>query len=146
MGNNKRLYLDDRWMPHETSGYANIRGWDPDIYQLEWIIVRSYKEFTDWITENGLPEIISFDNDLGDNPALKEAVEFGDWFDIEKNREYEGHDCAKWLCEYCMDNLLTLPKWVIHSANQRGYENIRGVLMSFEKSQNEGDSHIAYSC
>jgi hypothetical protein len=46
----KKLYLDDIRTP-------KTKGWD---------IVRSYDEFVKWIEENGLPDKLSFDHDLGE--------------------------------------------------------------------------------
>jgi len=110
------LFLDDIRNPIEASTYAKSRGVNPDIYKLEWIIVRDYFEFVNWITKNGLPELISFDHDLGEAD------------------EYTGMDCAKWLVNYCLDNNCALPKWAVHSANPAGYDNIKSLLLSFEKN------------
>lgn len=110
------LFLDDIRMPFEASVYAKSRGINPAIYAEEWIIVRDYSEFTDWIIKNGLPELISFDHDLGEAD------------------EHTGMDCAKWLVNYCLDNKCVLPKWAVHSANPAGYDNINGLLLGFEKN------------
>ena len=45
-----KLYLDDIRIP-KTEG---------------WVIVRTYDEFVNWITKNGLPEEVSFDHDLAE--------------------------------------------------------------------------------
>ena len=37
----------------------------PDLSEDDFTIVRDYHAFVDTINENGLPELISFDNDLG---------------------------------------------------------------------------------
>lgn len=97
-----RLYLDDIRDP-KTEG---------------WEIVRNYDDFVNFITENGLPDEISFDHDLG-----------------EKD-ERTGYDAAKWLCEYCWDNGLPIPPWNVHSANPVGRDNIKQLLMSYEKKLN----------
>ena len=44
------LYLDDLRIPPNTK---------------EWIIVRSYNEAIKWMKNNGCPDFISFDHDLG---------------------------------------------------------------------------------
>ena len=94
----KKLYLDDLRFPR-------AEGWE---------IVRSYDNFVFWIEENGLPDEVSFDHDLGE--------------DIKT-----GYDCAKWLCSYCYDNALPFPSWNIHSANPVGVENIKQLIYSFER-------------
>ncbi len=131
----KLLFLDDYREPIDCAKYMYRKGVDCKIYHEQWNIVRSYGQFVKWITENGLPEFISFDHDLGDVEELKEDLPVEEWFDLENNREYNGMDCAKWLVEYCMDNKLQLPKYAVHSANPAGTENIEGLFLSFLKSQ-----------
>jgi hypothetical protein len=107
-----KLYLDDLRTP-KTNG---------------WIIVRDYKEFVNYIQENGLPDVISFDHDLGhqenisNNPINQIQI-----------REMNGYDCAKWVCNYCADNGLPLPEWHVHSANPVGAQNINHLLESYKK-------------
>ena len=84
-------------------------------YEVIW--VKSYQEFVEWISNNGLPTAICFDHDLGDI----------------KDSEKTGMDCALWLLEYCMDNDLTLPLYNIQSANPVGRENINSLLQNFIK-------------
>ena len=101
----KKLYLDDVRNPKSEG----------------WTIVRNYDEFVNYITDNGLPEEISFDHDLGEDP--NKTVK-------------SGYDCAKWLCEYCWGNGIPIPSWNIHSANPVGRDNIAAVLQNFEKKLN----------
>lgn len=94
--------------------------------------MNSYNEFIEYITENGLPDIISFDHDLADN------VEPQDSFSnvvLSDGKEKTGFDCAKWLVNYCMDNDEKLPEYVVHSANPAGTENIQGLLNNFKENQ-----------
>lgn len=91
--------------------------------------VKSYNEFTDWITDNGLPDGICFDHDLG---TEKYMTEFG--FELERETK-TGYDCAKWLVDYCMNNNLNLPLYNIQSANPVGKENINQYLQNFLKSK-----------
>lgn len=93
----KKLYLDDlRSVPQGFIG------------------VRSYAEFVTYIETNALPDLISFDHDLGLNES--------------------GFDCAKWLVNYCLDNNLRLPKFDVHSQNPVGKENILSLLQNFKKN------------
>lgn len=75
--------------------------------------VKNYNEFIDWISDNGLPDKISFDHDLGEVKS--------------------GFDCAKWLVEYCIDNQNNIPNFVVHSANPVGAVNIRQLLLNATK-------------
>jgi hypothetical protein len=132
-----RLFLDDLRIPTDCpkTHYMIFRCVDLKIYHEEWDIVRSHGQFVNWVTNNGLPDIISFDNDLGDDTNLKGVLPIEEWFDVDNNREYTGYDSAKWLVNYCIDNNLKLPEFVVHSANPVGYENIKGLLESFKKQQ-----------
>ena len=76
--------------------------------------VKTQSEFENYIKENGLPDLISFDNDLGIGNG-------------------EGYDCAKWLVNYCLDNNVGLPQWFVHSANPVAKENISKLFENFEK-------------
>lgn len=135
----KRLFLDDERVPIDCAKYMYTRGVDCRIYHEEWIIVRSYKQFTDYITINGLPDVISFDHDLADVFQSKETLDIHEWFDAKGNREYTGMNCAQWLVNYCLDNGKILPRFIVHSMNPVGRENIEGLLNNFIK--NESTKH-----
>lgn len=87
-------------------------------YKVIW--VKNYKEFTEYITKNNLPDGICFDNSLGD-------------FD-ENGIEKTGYDCAKWLKEYCLDNnIKELPLWACQSSEPHSRELIDGLLNNFKE-------------
>ena len=130
----KRLFLDDERMPVDCAKFMYNRGVDCRVYHEEWIIVRSYGQFVQYIEQNGLPDLISFDHDLGDVPQLKIDLPIEQWFDLEEKREFTGMDCAKWLVNYCLDNNKPLPKYIVHSVNPAGIENIEGLFVSFIKN------------
>ena len=118
------LWLDDVRDPMSNDWlvFSPITG----AYDVVW--VKSYKEFTDWITENGLPTAICFDHDLADfyyDPS--KAQENVIW------HEKTGMDCALWLVNYCMDNDKLLPKWNIQSGNTVGRKNIHSYLTNYQK-------------
>ena len=57
------LFLDDVRNPKDCCQYM------PDAkfyFNSEFVIVRNYDEFVNFIRKNGLPNIISFDHDLAD--------------------------------------------------------------------------------
>ena len=80
-------------------------------YDVVW--VKTYDEFVKYITENGLPDGVCFDNDLGE--------------------EKEGYDCVKWLVNYCQDNNLELPPYSIHSYNVVAKANMFSLIDNFMK-------------
>ena len=86
---------------------------DDEECEVHW--VKTQSEFENYIKENGLPDLISFDNDLGIGNG-------------------EGYDCAKWLVKYCMDNIVQCPKWYVHSSNPVAKENIEKLLNNFKKA------------
>jgi NAD+-processing family protein with receiver domain len=93
----RKLFLDDFRDP-------------PDI---AWDVVRGYQEFVDYIEQNGVPDLISFDHDLGS-------------FADNNYSEKTGLDCARFLIERG-----TLPKkWYVHSTNLVGAKNIRVELIA----------------
>lgn len=95
----KKLYLDDlRPIPNNFIG------------------VRDYDGFVKFITEQSLPNFISFDHDLGEGKT--------------------GYDCAKFLVEFCLDKNLKLPKFFVHSQNPVGKENIEKLLENFLEKGN----------
>lgn len=131
----KLLWLDDFRNPFEDD-WLNF---SPISRPYDCIWVKSYSEFTKWIVNNGLPDGICFDHDLGMEVALTARA---NGMSKRKSRglkqlEKTGYDCAKWLVEYCLDNNLKLPKWNIQSANPVGKDNINGLLLSFSKNVNQ---------
>lgn len=103
----------------------------------DWVIVRDFYQFVNYIQKHGLPDFISFDHDLGfehtkyyfengghDSPPDPLNANF---------KEKTGYDAAKWLCEFCLDNDLKLPRYFVHSHNPVGAANIKAYLENFKK-------------
>jgi hypothetical protein len=111
----KKLYLDDIRVP-KTDG---------------WDIVRTYEDFVEWITKNGIPDEVSFDHDLAE--INYDPSTFTETF---KYHEKTVYDAAKWLCEYCWTNGLPIPKYNVHSANPVGRDNILQLLKNFVEKLN----------
>lgn len=112
-----RLYLDDVRNPRDTYKTTS---------NSEWVVARSYDEFVRIITRDGLPFQISFDHDIDDSHYLPET-------DPKTYTEKTGHDCAKWLVEYCIDHDVNLPVWHVHSMNPIGASNIKSLLNCYAK-------------
>ncbi len=123
-----RLFLDDVRVPYDVFR-MNIN----PLYEndSDWVIVRSYYEFVNYIEKFGLPMYISFDHDLSYDAYLPENQE-GD-IDYENLEEKTGYDACKWLCEYCLENNLSIPEYYVHSANPVGKKNIEMYLENFKK-------------
>jgi hypothetical protein len=85
---------------------------------INFVIVRSYATCIAYIKENGLPEFMTFDNDLGE--------------DENKNLLPDGYAVAKWLVyESGLD--LTDYKFNVHSANPIAKKQIEGLLNNYMK-------------
>jgi hypothetical protein len=108
----KKLFLDD------------IRTVDM-IYdksiESEFDVVRNYADFVHYIQKNGLPDFISFDNDLG----LDETGEVAP----------DGYAAAKWLVYESGIDLRNL-KFKVHSANPVASVQIDGLLKNYIKFLN----------
>ena len=126
----KKLYLDDVRCP-------KTEGWD---------IVRTYEDFVDWVTKNGIPNEVSFDHDLAeiDYDPTTQTESF-------KYHEKTGYDAAKFLVDVFYDNNvdrfqmnrkdkkeseIKFPVVYVHSANPIGSANIMGYINNFY--MNEG--------
>ncbi|WP_405207108.1 cyclic-phosphate processing receiver domain-containing protein [Aquimarina sp. LLG6339-5] len=103
----KKLFLDD---------IRTIEMVYDKSMESEFDIVRTYEDFVEYIKENGLPNFISFDNDLG----------------LDKNGivALDGLACAKWLVYESKLDLRNL-EFKVHSANPVASEQIRGLLTNY---------------
>lgn len=103
----KKLFLDD--IRTIDMVYDKSR-------EAEFDIVRTYDAFVEYIQTKGLPNYISFDNDLG--------------LDSEGNVAKDGYACVKWLVyESGLD--LTHLDFYVHSANPVASEQIKSLLNNY---------------
>ena len=110
-----KLFLDD--IRDVKMVYKNLK-------EEDFVIVRNFEDFKQVIIENGLPELISFDNDLG--------------LDENENIAEDGYAAAKWLVYESGIDLRNL-KFNVHSANPVAAQQIQGLLdnyIRFLKSSN----------
>lgn len=141
--NKNAIFLDDLRMSVDVLNYIQNKEYSED----KWLVVRSYDDFVImilalWNETIGLPELISFDHDLGiehikyyfDNGGHESPPD-----PLKANfTERTGYDCAKWLVNFCIDNNAKLPRYKVHSKNVSGKENILGILGNFKKHQENG--------
>jgi len=128
----KYLFLDDERMPKDVTWLliGGVGSWGAD-----WQIVRSCDEAIKWVRDNGFPDVISFDHDLG---LMHYANDYSDG--------KTGYDFAKWLVEYFyiknpnwkyksrdvkQGSSFRFPKVFTHSANPIGSANIMGYINNF---------------
>ncbi|WBL22311.1 cyclic-phosphate processing receiver domain-containing protein [Zunongwangia sp. HRR-M8] len=107
----KRIFLDDIRFPEMIYSPEEADG---------FLVVRTYDEFVNYIQKNGLPDFISFDNDLG--------------LDKNENLAPDGYAAAKWLVYESGLDLRDL-EFGVHSANPVAADQIRGLLNNYIKFQ-----------
>ena len=93
-----KLFLDDIRKPPDSS----------------WDVVRDYNSFVKYIESNGVPDVISFDHDLGLTTYSNEKT---------------GLDCIKYLIE----KNLEIKEYVLHSANPVGKANMDSLIQSWKR-------------
>ncbi len=86
--------------------------------ESEFDIVRTYSAFVDYVKANGLPNYISFDNDLGLGKDGRVAP--------------DGLAAAKWLVYESGLDIRNL-EFKVHSANPVAAEQIKGLLNNYIK-------------
>ncbi len=111
-----KLFLDD---------IRTIQMVYSEMEETDFVIVRDFKSFVKTILENGLPEFISFDNDLGLGPNGDVAP--------------DGYACAKWLVYESNLDLRNL-KFNVHSANPVASVQIESLLNNYIKHLNQDSS------
>lgn len=114
------LFLDDMRVPNITPNEIE-----------KWHVVTSYDEFVEWIKNNPLPYVVSFDHDLADEHVEdfhKKYSAGSDQLDYDSYTEKTGYDCAKFLLEYCQTKNVKLPLITVHSMNVVGVKNIQELL------------------
>ena len=107
-----KLFLDD--IRDVKMVYKNLKDED-------FVIVRNFKDFKQVIIEKGLPELISFDNDLG--------------LDENENIAEDGYAAAKWLVYESGLDLRNL-KFNVHSANPVATQQIQSLLDNYIRHLN----------
>jgi hypothetical protein len=102
-----RLFLDDL----RTVGmvYKNFS-------ENDFVVVRTFEEFVAYIRQHGLPDFISFDNDLGEDAA--------------GNLLEDGYAAAKWLVYESGLDLRNL-QFKVHSANPVAKVQIESLLNNY---------------
>lgn len=132
-----KLFLDDIRVPKDAIGLvpSNMNQF---YWENNWVVVKNYDEFRNYIEKNGLPDFISFDHDLADfhydlKPEDYDSMSEDDMVRKFGSMEKTGFDCAKWLVDWCLENSLKLPDFVVHSANPIGKQNIQSYLYNAKK-------------
>ena len=109
------LYLDDIRSPITDPWVRKMMRQGYEITQA-W----SYDDFVLSVELDKMPDLISFDFDLG-----------------EDSRGFvlpNGGTCVRWIIEYCHANNVPLPEYRLHTANPEGRKEMHSLLQSALKS------------
>lgn len=110
------LFIDDERDPIDVK-WGSV--WERYMYMnYDWIIARNWYEVLEIIISYGIPSIISFDHDLGDNTPT-------------------GYDIAKNISNLIMDGGHKIPdkfQYLVHSKNPIGKTNIESYMNNFLKN------------
>jgi hypothetical protein len=119
MRENWILYLDDVRDPKDGK---------------PWVVARTAEQAKNLILQNGMPDFISFDHDLG--YTLPENDTNGIFMVGPEKSEETGYDFAKWLIEQDQNGKTTFSDnfgFFVHSANPIGAKNIQNIIESYLK-------------
>jgi hypothetical protein len=105
------LFLDDERCPKDVTWLK--------LPEVKWTITRTSNQFKHRIEHNGMPKTISFDHDIQDYS--------------NDNKEVTGYDLLKWLCGYCIEKYLLLPKIYFHTQKSNRSGKYAGILGKFSK-------------
>ncbi len=129
---NKNLFLDDvrevkdAFLYDDGSMLENAS----NIPRGNWDVVRSYDQFVDWVSENGIPDVVSFDVDLCEDHMkyYMQKARVDNYWDHTFFKVKCGVHCAEYLLDFCDNVQAPFPKWFTHSANDFGREYLRKIL------------------
>ena len=118
-----KLFLDDEREPFDNS----------------WEVVRTPLHFIENVEltfehTGKIPDIVSFDHDLYPEhyhaiSLQKDIHEYNKMY--KKFTHWTGRECADWLCRFCVEKGIRLPKVNIHSLNIVGANNISHVFLNY---------------
>ncbi len=118
--NTKGIFLDDIRLPSDLSYYIPKEEITPYLL-TNWTIIRNYQDFVTYISENGIPSIISFDHDLGIN--------------LDNTEAESGYDAVKYIEDLIIEQEhRVLPQVLRHSQNPVGKTNTLSYWNNFMKT------------
>lgn len=135
----KLLWVDDIRNPHRDIKW--LIKFAPK-FEGEVIWIKNYNDFVKWIENNGFPDKICFDHDLGFKiDALPFGVKhlahlFYRMIGMQPKNSKSGYDCCKWIVDYCLDNNIILDtRFVYQTDNPVGKENMVTLIDNFKRFQ-----------
>lgn len=114
------LYLDDFRDKPELPGFDVTK-------------VASFGQFVEYLEQQGMPDVVSFDYDLGLPVAIaaqKEGMSKRK-AKLLKRHVPTGADCAQYMVEFIADKKIKYPFILVHSQNKDGREKIKAIICSY---------------
>lgn len=104
--------------------------------QVDWDVVKSYDEFVKYINLNGVPKIISFDNDLRmEHYRHAMQMELKDFnFNLFSDT---GYHCMQYMFNYIKENNLPTPLILVHTQNPYANRKMVELMLLNNKQNNE---------
>lgn len=126
-----KLLLDDERTPKSVFLYKK----DERYLHNDWVIVLNYRQFKEYILNNPMPELISFDHDLQDIHYEIEEEHWNNFTSEQLGVEETGYDCADWLVNYCVEKNIPLTNCLCHSMNIVGRNRIINRLNDYGRQR-----------
>ena len=132
----KKLYLDDLRIPKDSIGFV------PDVlnqfyWANDWIVVRNFWEFCNYIQKFDLPDFISFDHDLADEhySMTSDEVNSSSYEEVVGTyQEKTGYDCLKWLVGKVLAPIgAPFPDYALHTMNSIGKDNMEKYINTYKR-------------
>ncbi len=120
-----KLFLDDVRQPNDAFKYHK----DYVYLEDDWAVVKTYEEFVEYLSNNDIPEVISFDHDLCEEHYVYKS---SDKIPYSEFKVETGYHCLLWLILYCETKELALPEIHIHTMNRAGYDNLSNLLIAYK--------------
>lgn len=133
----KCLFLDDMRFPEDAYLYDEkmtlLQG--SGIPYNKWDVVRSYDEFVNYISNNGIPDVVSFDNDLDPFQETKEERDMCvlGLYDFERLPNKTGCHCAQYLANECVSKKHNIPEYYIHTMNSLARPIIKRIMAKAQR-------------
>lgn len=120
------LWLDDQREPYDYfTRRRQSKTWDRNYeyyannifnqYYPNFIWVKTLDSFKNYILNNKMPDLVSFDYDI------RPKNYYGQDYD-------KGSDAAQWLLNFCKKNNVKLPNTFPHTANKNGLIHLNSIL------------------
>jgi hypothetical protein len=119
----RAIFLDDVRFPEEVT-------WVKYPKDIKWIVVvKNYNQFVNEIQTHGVPDVISWDNDLGIEDYIDPLCVDTEAIFKERN----GYDAMTWLMNLCIERHYQFPLSYLHTMNPVAKIKMQKAIENFIK-------------